>query len=250
VLLEKPMATSLEDAERLARECSSSKVKVCIMHQYRLIPCIQEAKKTILRGSVGNVLAIQTTAHSEFPMKWSDASWLRDKWSLLDDIGVHYLDILNFFTEGHPRRAFVTARDVTGKMGFFNYIQAVIDLAGSCVAYFDLSWVTGSYEASAQLFGTSGKIDIDVRNDFLSESHGNPTPFDEISTTVRKARHTFGRVLSKEAFRGPLLYHDLLIRSFLESIARNQEPPVSAEEGKRTVEYMEMIKRAAIEEAS
>lgn len=245
VLLEKPMATTLQDAERIIGECDSNKVKLCMMHEYRFIPSFMEAKRRVSRGRVGKVLSIQMTVHPQFPMKWSDAAWLYDKWALLDDIGVHYVDILNYLTEAEPRRVWVVARDTTGKMGFFNYIQAVIELANSCVAYLDLSWVTGSYEATVQLFGTAGRIDIDVRNDYLSESHGSLTPFDEISTTFRKSWRTFSRVASKKAFRYPLVYHDVVIRSFLDSLARNEEPPVGAEDGKRAVEFLEKIKQAA-----
>jgi predicted dehydrogenase len=245
ILLEKPMATDLQDAEKIVSACKLNNIKLCMMHEYRFTPCVQEAKQRVSSGRLGEVLAVQMTAHPQFPMRWSDSAWLYEKWGMLDDVGVHYLDILSYLTEAAPRQARVVARDTTGKMGFFNYIQAVIELANSCVAYMDLSWVGGSFESSVRLFGTAGKIDMDVRNDHLAEYHGYITPLDEISATLRKSLRTTTRALTKRYFKGALIYHDVVIRSFLDSIARNQDPPVKPEEGKRVVEFLQLVKQAA-----
>ncbi len=245
ILLEKPMATNLNEADSIIRACESNKVKLCMMHEYRFYPCVRQAKQRISRGRVGQVLAAQITVHPQFPLKWSDSTYFYEGWGMLEEIGVHYLDILSYITEARPRRVWVAARDATEKMGFFNYIQTMIELSNSCVAYLDLSWVGGSFEATAKFFGTAGKIDLDIRNDYISESHGFLTPLDEMNDTLRKSWHTLGRILSKEAFKGPTVYHDTVIRSFMESISQNGEPPVGAEEGRKSVELLQLIKQAA-----
>lgn len=245
VLVEKPMATNLEDAERIVRECEANNTKLCVMHEYRFTPCIQEAKGRISRGRLGEILSLEMTAHATFPMRWSDSTWLYDRWGMLDDVGVHFLDILSFLTESYPKRVWTVARDITGKMGFFNYIQAIIELANSCVAYLDLSWIAGSYEWTVRAFGTAGKLDIDVRNNHLAELHGTITPLDEIGATLRKSSRTMNAVLTKRYFKGALAYYDIVIGSYLQSIARSEPPPVGPEDGKRVVQFLQAIKQAA-----
>lgn len=248
VLLEKPMATSLEDAEAIVRVCELNNVELCMMHEYRFIPCVQEAKRRITAGRLGNVLAIAMTAHPQFPLRWSDAGWLYDRWGMLDDVGAHYLDILSYLAEAAPKRVLAIARDTSERMGFFDYIQAVIELADSCVAYLDLSWVAGSFENAARLYGTAGKLDVDIRNNHLSEYHGYITPLDEIAATLSKSWRTATGAITGKYFTGPLMYHDVVIRAFLDSIARNEDPPVGPREGKRIVEFLELIKQAAVRE--
>jgi predicted dehydrogenase len=245
ILLEKPMAGSVEDAESIIHACKMNDVKLCMMHEYRFIPCIQEAKRRVASGRLGQIIAIAITAHPQFPMRWSDSEWLYEKWSLLDDVGVHYLDILAYLTHAVAKHVSVVARDTTGKLGFFDYIQATIELEGSCVAQLDLSWAAGSYELTSRVFGTAGRIDIDIRNDYLSELHGYVTPIDEIHATMHKSWRTVSNVLRRRYFRGALLYHELLIRDFLARISKDEDPPVGPEEGRVTIELMEQIKRAA-----
>jgi len=242
ILLEKPMATNLSEAEHLVEICNSNKVKLCVVHQYRFIPCVQSARKRIVSGRIGNIISIQLTAHPQFPMRWSDSAWLYDKWSLLDDFGVHLFDVLSYLTDASPLRISTFAHDSTGKMGFFDSIQVLIELGQSLVAYVDLSWISSSIETTANVFGTGGKITLDIRNNSLTEVHGYITPFDEMSATIRKSSRTIASVLTRRYFKGTLLYHELLIRSFLSSIVNDIAPPVGPLEGKKIVEFLEKTK--------
>jgi predicted dehydrogenase len=244
VLLEKPMTTTLTEAEELVSACTANKTKLCVVHQYRFIPCVQEAKKRIAEGRLGKIISIHLTAHPQFPMRWADSGWLYDKWSLLDDIGVHLLDILTFLSDANAIRVSLGAHDSTGKMGFFDSIQATIELEDSQAVYLDLSWIIGSYELTANVFGTAGKLTLDIRNNFLSEIHGYVTPFDEMSQTLRKSTGTFASALTRKYFRGTLIYHDILIRSFIDSISKGDPSPVGPLEGMRIVRFLEKIKLA------
>jgi len=242
ILLEKPMATNLSEAEHLAEICNSNKVKLCVVHQYRFIPCVQSARKRIVSGRIGNIISIQLTAHPQFPMRWSDSAWLYDKWSLLDDFGVHLFDVLSYLTDSSPLRISTFAHDSTGKMGFFDSIQVLIELGQSPVAFVDLSWISGSTETTVAVFGTAGRITLDLRNNSLTETHGYITPFDEMSATIGKSSRTILSALSRRYFKGTLLYHELLIRSFLRSISNDTSPPVGPLEGKKIVEFLEKTK--------
>ena len=244
ILLEKPMTTTLAEAEELVSACNANNTKLCVVHQYRFIPCVQEAKKRIERGRLGKVLSIHLTAHPQFPMRWTDSGWLYDRWSLLDDIGVHLLDVLTFLSNAEAVRVSVGAHDSTGKMGFYDSIQAMVQLEDSQGVYLDLSWITGTYELSATVFGTGGKLILDLRNNFLSEIHGYVTPFDEMSQTLRKSTRTFASAVTRKYFRGTLIYHDILIQSFIDAIFKSKPPPVGPLEGMRVVRFLEKIKVA------
>lgn len=242
ILLEKPMTTTLPEAESLVEACAKNEIKLCVLHQYRFIPCVQEAKRRILDGRMGKIVSIQMTAHPQFPMRWSDSQWLFDKWSLVDDVGAHLLDVLSFLTGADPVNVSTSAHDSTGNMGFYDSVQTMIELSESRVAFLDLSWITNSVEMTTSVFGTGGKLTLDIRNNFLSEMHGYITPFDEMSATLRKSSRTISAALTRKYFKGTLIYHDTIIQSFLDSISNNTDPPVGPQEGKRIVEFLEKIK--------
>ena len=243
ILLEKPMTTSLEDAKRVVNACRLNKIKLCMVHEFRFFPCVQEAKKRISSGKLGNILSIEMISHPQFPMRWTDSTWFYDKWNLLDDMGVHIIDILGYLTDWiPPRTVSAVARDATGNMGFFNQIQAIIELVNSCAVYLNLSYVTGTYEMTGRIFGTAGKIEVDVTNNYLSEIHGYITPIDELSSTIRKSWRTAGAIITKAYFRGSLNYYDVVIPSFLNSIAQGTDPPVGPEEGMWVVDFVQRIK--------
>lgn len=245
ILVEKPMATNLDDAERVVRACERNCVKLCVMHQYRFIPSVQEAKMRMSDGRLGQVLSIQMVAHPQFPLRWSDSAWLYEKWSLLDDVGVHLLDVLSYLTGNRPLHVSAVARDTSGRMGFYDDMHVMIQLADSSVALLDLSWVGGTTELTSQIFGTAGKIDLDLRQNYLSESHGYITPFDDLSSTMRKSWRTMAGALTGKYFRGTLIYHDVVIRAFIDSIVRGGDSPVGPREGKKVVEFLDAIKQAA-----
>lgn len=245
ILVEKPMATSLEDAQRMVHACEVNAVKLCVMHQYRFIPCVQDAKRRLSGGRLGEVLCAEMIAHPQFPLRWSDSKWLYEKWSLLDDYGVHMLDVVSFLADSPAKRVWVVPRDTTGKLGFFDAIEIMLELANSWVVYLDLSWVVGTYQITASLFGTAGKIDMDIRNNHLSETHGYVTPFDEIGSTLRKSWGEMSAVLTRKYFTGALVYHDIVIRSFLQALSTDGEPPVGPQDGLKIIDFLDKIKRAA-----
>ncbi len=54
LLLEKPVATNIEDAYKIAEACKKNNVKVSISHVHRFRQELQSAKKCILEGRLGN----------------------------------------------------------------------------------------------------------------------------------------------------------------------------------------------------
>jgi predicted dehydrogenase len=99
ILCEKPMATTVEDAEKMIKVCETSKVKLMIGFIMRFHSCHLKARDIIKGGFLGKIVL----ARAQFSYNYnsdSEPSWLV-KPSLsgggsLMDVGVHCLDLLNF----------------------------------------------------------------------------------------------------------------------------------------------------------
>lgn len=71
VLCEKPMATSLADAEKMNEAAAKSGKILMIGHNQRFVPSHQKAKQLIESGEVGKVYSFRTAFGHSGPETWS-----------------------------------------------------------------------------------------------------------------------------------------------------------------------------------
>ena len=242
VLIEKPMATRLEDADRMISVCNDSGVKLCVVHNYRFFPCLLEAKRRLEDGRIGEIVSIHAVGRDFIDVM--NSSWRFEKWGVLEDFGPHMIDIINFLFDSSIGDIKVVGRDYTGNMGCLSHVQALVMLNNKACADIDLSWMTGAFEFSLKILGTAGTLEIDVRDNYLREIHGYSTPLEELGAALGKSFKIAKAVLDKSYFKGPLLYHQRIISEFVQSIANGTNPPISGEQGRSVVAVIDSIKRS------
>ena len=103
VLCEKPMATTLEEAERMNETANASGKILMIGHNQRLVPSHQKAKEMISQGKLGKIYSFRTSFGHSGPEGWSvdgKDSWFFKKSEAgigaMADLGVHKADLLRF----------------------------------------------------------------------------------------------------------------------------------------------------------
>lgn len=113
VMVEKPFALTVSDAEALARRARESSLVSMVGLNYRFHPLACELKLTIERGAVGRPLAVFTTfmtsAKQSTPVTGYKAS-LHLGGGVFHDKVVHVLDVLRFLFESEVVRGRATAR--------------------------------------------------------------------------------------------------------------------------------------------
>ncbi|KAF7239338.1 putative oxidoreductase YteT [Varanus komodoensis] len=102
ILLEKPMAVTLEDCKEIVLTCKSSNVKLLVCHVLRYHPVVLKVKELLDAGCIGDICHIQ---HLEPVGFWHFAhSFVRGNWrneaqssfSLLTK-SCHDIDLINFW---------------------------------------------------------------------------------------------------------------------------------------------------------
>src|ERR1051325_3249429 len=103
VLVEKPMATSVAECERMIGAATSKGVTLGVAYYRRAYPKMQKIKELIGSGLLGEVTWVHIASHSWFDPPASDPKHWRVEKSrsggagALADIGVHRLDLLDFW---------------------------------------------------------------------------------------------------------------------------------------------------------
>lgn len=107
VVLDKPLCTSMEEAEAIAKAVENAKGLFCLTHTYTGYPMVKEAKQLIGKGTLGRTRKI----YVEYPQGWlstflegegqTQASWRTDpkksgKVGAMGDIGTHAFNLAEY----------------------------------------------------------------------------------------------------------------------------------------------------------
>ena len=143
VLVEKPIAGTLDDAEAMVREATSAGVTFMVAENFRFLPPVREASRLIEQGRVGRVRLIQL--HEQFPFApggWRSRAELNGGGVLIDG-GIHKLSAMTYLV-GQPNEVYarevppsqpgleaedgavVMTRDAGGAVGLINHSWSVV----------------------------------------------------------------------------------------------------------------------------
>ncbi|HID21217.1 MAG TPA: Gfo/Idh/MocA family oxidoreductase, partial [Planctomycetaceae bacterium] len=96
VLVEKPMATSVADAERMVQVCRDRGVKLSIGYHMRFHPLHNEAARIVHGGELGKPALARCQFYFRYPgapPEWRQSADSAGWWAL-GDVGTHALDLL------------------------------------------------------------------------------------------------------------------------------------------------------------
>ena len=244
VFAEKPMANTVEECREIVRLVEKSGKKLMVGHCMRFLPAVEQMKKAMEEGSIGNleVATIEEVingpfAHPRHPAPVSD--WwfdpVKSGGGALLDIGYHMIDLYRFFAGD----ADVMFASLDYKFSLPVEDGAVVMLrsrVGSAKGIVNVGWyektVFPRYDFHVILHGSAGFVSSD---DLVPRSlyvHAAKTGVKNIF------RRIAGRKIRPLAYT---YYYEQFYREmveFFECIRKDVEPSVGAVDGLRTVELI------------
>ncbi|MDY6786693.1 MAG: Gfo/Idh/MocA family oxidoreductase [candidate division WOR-3 bacterium] len=102
VIVEKPMAISLKDADDLIESCDSNNVKLYVIKQNRLNSSVQMLKKAVDKNRFGQLYFVNTTVFWQRPQSYYDLADWRGTWefdggSFMNQAS-HYIDLISWLS--------------------------------------------------------------------------------------------------------------------------------------------------------
>ncbi len=168
VIMEKPIGTSLEEGDRfleLLKEYPES--RVLVGHILRHNHTYNTVAKMIKDGAIGKPILMRMV-QNHHTMNWERYLELMRETSPIIDCGVHYLDVMQWFTDAK----------ITGMSGIgmrteeqvpedtYNYGMITVTLSDGSVAYYEAGWAnTISSDNLKEFVGPKGSIKIIYQKD-------------------------------------------------------------------------------------
>ena len=137
ILLEKPIADSVEDAEKIIKACNDAGANLLIGHQRRSSATMLFLKKFIEDGRLGDVVGIQCSATYAKPDSYF-TGWHTTTGPLLLNT-IHDVDDFHYFTGKKVTQVYAAARNTIRHGKIEDSVSAVIEFEGGITCSYFVS---------------------------------------------------------------------------------------------------------------
>jgi predicted dehydrogenase len=241
-LMQKPMAESLEEAERMVKLARKAKMKFAVNQQMRWSPSVRAAKDLLQRGWLGE--PIEYRIEISIKTDWSLSPWLKKHpYPELTYHTIHYVDTVRSWF-GDPQGVYATLAshpeaEYEGPTRSYLLLDYPGPLRGSILVQHYSVAAPDDYISHFTIDGTEGRCDgliglyLDYpagRSDLVSLSHQRYLPKGLLRMELE------GRWIP-DAFLGPM-------GSLMRAIHEDGEPETSGAEVLGTMRLLEAAKRS------
>lgn len=243
LIIEKPIALSIADADAIIAAAKEMNVKVCICHQNRLNPSVQAIKKAADEGRFGRML------HGSARVLWNrnkayyDAAkwrgtWKSDGGTLMNQC-IHNIDILRWIMGNDIQQVFAyTDRQTHDYIEAEDIGVAVVRFANG--AYATIEGTVNVYprnlEETLTILGETGTVKAGGKSLNVIEQWSFADRDDSAAVKAEFAENPPNI---------PGLGHTRIYEDVVDAIRTDREPVVSAEDGRRAIELILAIYESA-----
>ena len=223
VLVEKPICTTLEEAETLIALAKQHNVTLMVGHIERFNPAILALEKVIKDGELGDICSMHSRRAGAFPPQIRDAN-------VVIDLAVHDIDVITHLmgaapdsVHGNGGRALIECREDHAEifMGF-----------GRRTGFVSVNWITPIRIRTLTATGTKGYAELDYIDRTLTVHDSvYETTTDNTGTSVVNFEASEARSISVDSTQS--LAAEL--SHFLNCIQTKSEPMISGEVGKNAL---------------
>jgi predicted dehydrogenase len=237
LLVEKPLATSVEEAEAMVAAVMKVGVKAQIAFTNRFNQPFVAAKRAVEEGRLGAIQSVNTRLNDSIFVPTQMLSWASKSspaWFLMS----HTVDVASWLGDKRVATVYATGvKKVLNARGIdtFDSLQACLTYTDGTHGIFESSWVLPIglpivFDFRFEMVGTEGSISIDTHDQML-----------HIITDAYRHQGTLdidvnGRLLGQTAFN---------FQAFIDALEGNHPPSPSLEDGLENVRVLEAVHRSA-----
>lgn len=246
VLVEKPIALTLADADAMIAACNEAGVKLGVLLQRRAEPTFKRIKQAVQAGDLGDLtLGMVTIPYYRSEAYYNQAQW-RGTWALdgggvLMNQGIHLVDLL-VWTMGDPVKVQARAATLHRQIEVEDTLCATLRFANGAMATVTATTTAApGFPHRIELYGANGGIQVEGETVTRWQLHNADKALVEPPQTERANAAGAGGDPRGIAAGG----HIALFEDFIRAIRENRQPLVDGREGRRSLAVVLAIYDAA-----
>ena len=240
ILVEKPLATSVADAQEMLNAVKKAGVKAQIAFSNRFNQPFVVAKREVEEGRLGDILSINTRLSNTLMVPTRMLSWAAKSspaWFLMS----HTMDVAYWLHQKEAKTVYATGvKKVLVEKGIdtWDSLQVAVKYEDGTQGFFESMWVLPEgkpliVDFKFVMVGTKGAVEIDTHDQMM---HFIGERFEHSKTLDIELN---GRLLGQTANT---------FQAYVDSLSRNEQPSPSLEDGLRNVKMLEAVHTSAAEE--
>jgi UDP-N-acetylglucosamine 3-dehydrogenase len=210
VLVEKPMATNVKQAEKLLETAEERGLHLTVGFLMRFIPGIQHIRDSIENETIGNLVCATAKRVSEWPERIGDVG-------VVKDTAIHDIDMTRYLFGEEPTAVYAK----TGKMKnkkFEDYAQIMLTFESGKSAFIESNWLTPYKTRTLVVTGSKAIMKLDYITQEL---------------TIEDAKET---MQPRYPFQEPL---KLELQHFANCVLKKEKPLITGVDGLKALQIAE-----------
>ncbi|MDI7258441.1 MAG: bi-domain-containing oxidoreductase [Thermodesulfobacteriota bacterium] len=232
VMVEKPMAANLSDAEAMIHAAKVAGVALSICFSQRYLPAMQRAKELLGQGILGKLLGTTLVVHMDKPVSYwfggysgrAKSSWRASREEsgggvLISNV-IHYIDLLRYLTGEDVSRVYAEYDTLDSPVAVEDSVSLSIRYSSGAIGNISASSCVRGIPTDLvdlRLWGTDGHISLGKTSQFytLRSLPG-----------VRPGQwHSFGKLPQVNV-------QTICVDRFAQAVVEGRNPDISGEDGK------------------
>lgn len=221
VLVEKPIAATVEEGRRMIALAEETQRQLMVGHIIRFNPAMQALKAKLEAGELGKIFQIFCRRAGPFPARIRDVG-------VVVDLAPHDVDIMRFLTGMDPIRVFAETEQRI-HTDHEDMLFGLLRFPERITAALEINWLTPTKIRETLVLGEKGMFRVD---DLLQDLYyyENSQALNELWATIKAIRGVSeGKMVRYDLKRQEPLMAEL--RAFLDAVKNGTQVPVTGEDG-------------------
>jgi UDP-N-acetylglucosamine 3-dehydrogenase len=207
VLVEKPMATNTQQAEKLVKTAQENGLHLTVGFLMRFIPGLQAIRQSVENKKIGELVCATAKRVSQWPERIGDVG-------VVKDTAIHDIDVMRFISKQDPISVYAKMGSMNHRK-FEDYAQIMLTYSNGQSAFIESNWLTPYKTRTLTVTGSEAIMRLDyITQDLWVEQQKESV----------QPRYPFQEPLKCE------------LQHFAECILEKKKPLVTGEDGLKALQ--------------
>ncbi|HTK06682.1 MAG TPA: Gfo/Idh/MocA family oxidoreductase [Ktedonobacteraceae bacterium] len=220
VLVEKPITSTIDEAQQLVDLAQQNSVKLAVGHIERFNPAIVQLKRRLVAGDLGQIFHLHARRLGPFPPR------IRDVGVTLD-LATHDIDVMRYLADAEVKHVYAeTQRHIHSTHE--DLVLGILRFSNEAIGMLDVNWLTPTKVRELTVTGEKGMYLVNylTQDVFFYENDYAPTNWDALRSLSGVSEGTMTRLKVQKVEPLRLEYEDIIA-----AICNDTAPTVTGDDG-------------------